>query len=522
MTRGMWERVSRGHGASVLLLWLGLGSTAALAVPIELPVTKGTVLVEKADEPGWNSGSVQRLACEGRFCLWLAVEELGACSFGYCSNMQMWVSDLEGRFLGASHGIDDHASRSLRFVDPEHVEVVTWTRDELFHVIDTGLDPLHVNRRVMKVSRDGARFIEVPGQGPGWTMVGARAENIPGHPKPPKPRTVSGALLERARALCPKRASYEPVEYVCRDGMCLLLLSGFKANPDGPPEDATWMLDGRVRGPLCVVLVQGKKLTWLSAAEDGSSVELLPDSYRFWGGMAVRGGVVPVLELSRTRPGYMVLADTVGAVVHGSRPYPVRIGPSAEAALALAPTVQAFTQAQVTWGLGRWKDAADLAFAWRLARVEQTLVLQVEVHDETVVPRGTGTGVHSDHLELTLWQHRGLGSPRPETRKLGVLLGAGGEVEVRDWTAKADVMLPFLQGTWRERPQGYEVTLVLPWADLGMTEPLTAVGFVMAVSDADVRGKQETLMEQAGGLNLWSEYPPTILEYSREFFHQMN
>ncbi|MFY1825011.1 hypothetical protein ACN47A_03795 [Myxococcus fulvus] len=436
--------------------------------------------------------------------------------------MQMLVSDLQGRFLGASHGLDDNASRSLRFVDPEQVEVVTWTRHELFHVIDTGVDPLYVNRRVLKVSRDGARFIEVPGQGPRWTMVGARAENTPGLQKLPKPRTVSGALLERARALCPTGASYEPVEYVCRDGTCLLLLSGFKTEPDGPPEYATWMLDGRVQGPLCVVLVQGKKLTWLSVAENGSSVELLPGSYRFWGGMAVRGGMVPVVELSRTQPGYMVLDDTVGAVVDGSHPYPVRRGPSAEAALALAPTVQAYTQAHIPWGLAGWKDADDLAFAWRVARVEDTLVLQVEVHDETVVPRGAGTGVHSDHLELTLWQHRGWGSTRPEKRKLGVLLGAGGEVEVRDWTEKANVMLPFLQGTWRAHPQGYEVTLVLPLAALGMTKPLTGVGFVMAVSDADVRGKQETLMEQPGGLNLWSEYPPTILEYGGDFFHQKN
>ncbi|MCP3057355.1 hypothetical protein LXT21_01035 [Myxococcus sp. K38C18041901] len=407
-------------------------------------------------------------------------------------------------------------------MDPQHIEVVNWTRDTRFQVIDTGLDPLRVDRQVLKVSRDGDRFIDVPGHAPGWTIVGARSGNTSSHPKPPKPRAVNGALLERARAVCPKDASYEPVEYVCRDGRCLLLLSGFKPEPDGPPEEATWTLDGRVRGPLCSIVVQGKKLTLLSAADDGSSVEVLPASYRFWGGMAVRGGFVPVIEFSRTQPGYMVLADTAGVVVDGSQPYPVRFGPSAEDALALAPTVQAFTQAHITWGLERWKDAADLSFAWRLARVEDSLVLQVEVNDERVVPHGTGTGVHSDHLELTLWQERGWSGPRPEKRKLGVLFGAGGEVEVRDWTEKANVMLPFLQGTWRERPQGYEVTLVLPWADLGLTNPVTRVGFVMAVSDADARGKQETLMEQLGGLNLWSEYPPTILEYSGDFFHSMN
>lgn len=60
------------------------------------------------------------------------------------------------------------------------------------------------------------------------------------------------------------------------------------------------------------------------------------------------------------------------------------------------------------------------------------------------------------------------------------------------------------------------MTLTLPLADLlGAAEPTISLGVSLAVSDADARGKQETLMKHSGTLMSWTEYPPSIDEYRR-------
>ncbi|MFY2563098.1 hypothetical protein ACN469_36220 [Corallococcus terminator] len=500
----------------VLSLCLWLVSMAVLASSSEPPFEKGTVLVERPDDPFSNTGSVQRISCEGRFCLWRVVDELGACTQGYCSNKLMVLSDLQGRFVGAMHGLHGWSPSVLRFIDAEHVEVVTRSRDEPATVPDVGMDPTRVYRQVLKVSRDGSRFTKVPSQAPTWTMPDARREDARAVSNPPKPRPVSDKLLAQARArcLCPegecrKGARFTPVEYVCQGAACMLLLSAFEPSPDG--QDASSAPEGSVEGPLCGVLVKGGEVQSVLIDSYPTYVVVSPGAYEVMGPVGVRGATELIRKLDRGRPGYLIFSDTVGATVEGIRPYPVRFAQSAEDALSLAPTVQAYTQAHVSWGLAGWKDADDLAFAWRLARVGEALALHVEVHDDKVVALGTGTGLHSDHLELTVWQ-TGASGPRAEL-KLGLLLVAGGTVKARDWTGNADKALPSIQGTWRKRPRGYEMTLTLSLADLGVSEPLRTLGVEVAVSDADARGKQETLMKHDGVLHFWEEYPPSVAEY---------
>lgn len=492
----------------VLSLWLGLGSTVALATSTEPPVQKGTVLVEGPINTLNMPGTAKRIACEGSFCSWLVVEELGPCFYGSCTNRFMVLSDLEGKFLGATHPLDAWSGSTPRFIDAEHVEVVSRSRNEPFTAVDDGLDPTQVSRTVLKVSRDGTRFTQVPGQTPTWTKPGARRVGSSVAPKSPKPQAVSDELLARARALCPTDKRFNPVDSVCGDGACLLLLTG--AEPDAGNEESSAKPTSEVEGPFCGVMVKGEDLQLASLNEDATSVRLTPTAYVFSGPVGMRGSTEDMEWLSRTRPGYMAFTDTVGAVVNGSNPYPVRFAASAKAALALAPTVQAYTNAHVTWGLADWTGSTDLAFAWRLARAGEALALFAEVHDDKVVPLGKGTGLHSDHLELTL--PRPPVSPIP-TLKVGVLLAAGGKVQARDWTGEANTVLPSIQGTWRKRPHGYEVTLTLPLADLGMEKAPVASGFSLAVSDADARDKQETLMGHDGELRFWTEYPPSIAEY---------
>ncbi|MFY1825010.1 hypothetical protein ACN47A_03790 [Myxococcus fulvus] len=496
----------------VLLLWLCFGSTTALAAPIEPWFEKGAVLVETPEGGEYYGLDTQRrIGCEGRLCLWRVVQSLGPCFYGLCTNQQMVLSDLEGKFLGAAYDLDAWASNSLRFIDAEHVEVVTQRRNEPFNIPADGMDATQVSWQVLKVAPDGSRFTQAPSPMPKWTKPAARRGNVKAVSKPPKSLPVDDALLARARALCRKDLRFIPVDYACRDGACLLLLSGVEPSPEADTEDASPPAADAPKGPFCGLLVRGEELQSLGFDEEGVEVEVSSTAYSLSGPVGARGSTEPMETLSRSRPGYMVFSDTVGAVVDGIRPYPVRSARSKEAALALAPTAQAYTPAHVTWGLAGWKDADDLAFAWRLARVGRALALHVEVHDDKVVPLGTGTGVHSDHVELDVWGRRSSGE-RSDI-KLGVLLAVGGKVEARDWTGESNTPLPSIQGTWRKRPQGYEMTLTLPLSDLGVAEPSSSLGLSLAVSDADARGKQETLMKHSGSLMFWTEYPPSIAEY---------
>lgn len=123
-------------------------------------------------------------------------------------------------------------------------------------------------------------------------------------------------------------------------------------------------------------------------------------------------------------------------------------------------------------------------------------------------PFSTGTGVNSDHLELTVWRRAD-----SVLRKLGVLLGANGQLQVRLWMDGADERYAAGKGTWRRTRRGYAVDLSLERAVFQELEPLIAVRLGVEVSDADARGRQETLMGNRGSLRFWSEYPPTLDEY---------
>ncbi|MBZ4407180.1 hypothetical protein K8640_03080 [Myxococcus sp. XM-1-1-1] len=505
----------RRHPGRALALGLWLGSTTTLAAPTEPWFDRGAVLVETPEGGAYYGLDTQkRIACEGRLCLWRVVQSMGPCFYGLCTSQQMVMSDREGRFLGAAHDLDAWSPSTLRFIDAGHVEVVTTSRNEPFSIPANALDPTAVSRQVLKVASDGSRFIAAPLRTPKWTKPAARRGKAPVDPKPPRSLPVDDALLARARALCREDLRFNPVDHACRDGTCFLLLSGGEPSSEADTEDASPPAEAGLKGPFCGLLVRGDDLQSLGFDEDGVEVQVSSTAYALSGPVGARGSMEHMETLSRSRPGYMVFSDTVGAVVDGIRPYPVRSAQSTEAALALAPTAQAYTPAHITWGLAGWKDAEDLAFAWRLARVGGALALHVEVHDDRVVPLGTGTGVHSDHVEFTVHRMRTPGAF--SELKLGLLLAAGGKVEARDWTGEANTPFPAIQGTWRKRPRGYEMTLTLPLADLlGAAEPNISLGVSLAVSDADARGKQETLMKHSGTLMFWTEYPPSIDEYRR-------
>ncbi|WNG59508.1 hypothetical protein F0U59_35955 [Archangium gephyra] len=254
----------------------------------------------------------------------------------------------------------------------------------------------------------------------------------------------------------------------------------------------------------------------LEEASGASFLELTPTSYVFThcdGAYGTRGTQYAV---SRTRPDQKPFTATQGLHVEGSEPYPVRQAKSVQAARALAPTVHAYTRAHITWGRDAWRDERDLSLAWQLMRVGPELRLHAEVEDDVLVPFSTGTGVHSDHLELAV------GGDSAGSFKLGVRLAPEGRLQVRLWQRKEgdtmrDVEEAFAaaSGTWRRRERGYEVDLTLPLSSVQDPASPYSRRLTVLVSDADTAGKQETLMGHTGTLRFWSEYPPSAEEYQR-------
>ncbi|MFY2562924.1 hypothetical protein ACN469_35350 [Corallococcus terminator] len=451
-------------------------------------------------------GSASRVACEGRFCLWRIVEELGPCAAYRCSNEWMYLTDRSGRTLGATLSLARTGEVSLRFLDPTHVELLFWDDAQRMFppVIDNGVDSTRAERSLLEVSQDGKKFTSVASPGREGTQPVAPTEGPKvALPKPLPRMPVGKKLLARARALCPSEEPLHPRDYVCRDGTCLLVLA---------QEEEAREAESSINPPFCFLQVTGGNLRPVAISTDATLVAIRPFEYVFSAGLGPYGSYEEVEAISRLHPGRMSFVDTTGLHVQGASRYPVREAKTVEAARGIAPTVHASTPVHIPWGQKTWRDSDDLSLAWQLFRVGKTLRLHVEVLDDQVVPLGEAAGIHSDHLELSVAAHDAHGNAS-EPRKLGILLAADGKVETRRWTKSEDLPTASAHGTWQRTERGYTVDLTLPVeVSEGQESPRTAHVSVM-VSDADARKRQETLMGHSGTLHFWKEYPPTIDEY---------
>lgn len=522
---GTWR-----HWAGVLgALLLGAAPWQAAHAQAESPPLEQSTLVE-GNDPGDPSVSSRRIACEGRFCLWHVSHYLGPCASYRCSGEHLVLTDREGHVLPAGWGLSAYSNSSARFLGPSQIELLTWTARFTHEEpeIDEGVDPTVVSRQVLKLSRDGKKLTldAAASRAPEWrTRPAQRRSNPKGQEKPAPEVPMSEALLAKARAVCSPGEPYYLRHRECHEGTCVLILDGDESAKDKPEEERD---QDSCRGDLCTVLMKGDEVRRLPVGEETTSLEITPSAYAYSACTGPYGSSEVNDVLSRRRPERKMFADTEGLQLEGSDPYPVREAKTFEAARDLAPTVHAYTLVHVTWGRNAWKDDKDLALAWQVMRVGGELHLHAEVDDDVLVPfsEGTGTGVHSDHLELTVWKQPpargGTGDKGLPLRKLGVLLGAEGQVQARLWTQEeqgkardVDEAYAAARGTWSRTGHGYSVELTLPLAFLEVEKSPASAPFSVAVSDADERGKQETLMGHQGTLRFWTEYPPTHEEYLR-------
>ncbi|MBM7116949.1 hypothetical protein [Archangium primigenium] len=513
---------STNHWNKARRTWaLGALFTVGLAAPALAQPIVGDVLGESVPDQQWN----KRYDCHGNFCVWQVTTFLGPCAGAFCENSNLYITDRGGRILveggeGLSVG---RSTFDVRFIGPRRIEILKSTAGALsrgdmtlpeYIPPDTGVD--QVARVVLQrwtLSANGKALTrEKDPPLPAWkrekTPASAPPSGTLADTTPRLHEPVSEALLAQARKVCGAERMI-PLHHECHGKTCVLVL-------DTAPGDRNSSC-GR---PFCPVLVKGDQVRALPlpALTDESPhyFSLTPTAYTFVACDGVRGSEGSHQSISRVRPESMDFVRTEGLHVEGATPYPVREAKSVEAARALAPTVHAYTRLHIPWGRDAWTDAHDLALAWRLSRVGDTLHLRAEVDDDVVVPFTTGTGLHSDHLELLL-------SPTASgTRKLGVLLAPEGRLLVRRWREQeggkskaVEVDLPEATGSWSQGAHGYALDLALPLSLVRGPVPSLFAPWLLLVSDADTAGKQETLMGHTGSLYFWSEYPPTLAEYQR-------
>ncbi|WP_071900899.1 hypothetical protein [Cystobacter ferrugineus] len=511
---------TKRHWAVVLgalALWLGPRAWAQPGPGEEGTYLVGTVLVEGPLHTDDVMGSAHRIACEGRFCLWRIIEEMGPCASYRCANVVLTTSDLKGHALGASWSLSESGEDFVRFLGPRQVEVLSRRFPGYAGPDpDRGLDGMNISRQVLKLSADGRKLTRdaEASRGPEWRYRRVPPAEAP-QVTPGERRPVSESVLAQARTACEANTTMLPWHHECRGKSCMLILGAADERNDNPEEK------DRFCGSLCFVLVKGSEVRRLYTFDSDDCVTLTPSEYVVSSNTGPYGSREDGKWISRVRPGYMSFNDTAGAHVRGANPYPVREAKTFEAARALAPTVHADTLLHVTWGQKGWRGTADLSLAWQMVRVGEQLQLHAEVDDDVVVPfsADAGTGVHSDHLELTVWRPARdepsvrMAPDRTVLRKLGVLLAEGGQVQVRLWTGSGDAPYAPVQGTWSRSEWGYSVDVTLPLDVLQESKPLVGAMLTVMASDADAGRKQESLMGHEALLRFWTEWPPSLDEY---------
>jgi hypothetical protein len=495
-----------GRWLAVLCVLLA-GSNAAADPPSE----QGETLVEGGDD----SSTRHRLVCGSQFCLWHVSSYLGGCSEEDCNSHDLVVSDRKGRSLGGSTNFSRAAS--VRFLSPRQAEIITFV-DLITHnpggqPWDAGINATLMLRNVVDISPDGS---SVKAGTPTWASPERhkRLEKLvaasEGAENPKLAEPVPDALLAKAKAACGSEDPPGPLHHECRKGTCVLVLGGDQENSIIP---------------VCVLEVKGQNPRLLpigKLVEEADRFTPFPARYCFVrsnGG--IRGGPGDEQCISRAQPSRMAFVETKGLHLESGHHYPVRKVDSVAAGREIAPTVHAYTAAQVRWGLDAWKGEKDLSLAWQAMRVGDDLQLHVEVDDDVLVPAGKGPAVHTDHLELDFWDPRSeLLEKRDRHLKLGVLLADEGKVQARLWKRgekgkdqDADEEYA-ASGTWARTERGYSVDISVP------LEPLRkALGarrsflFDLTASDADDKGRQKTLLGDRGSLRFWDEDPPTIEDY---------
>ncbi len=182
---------------SALVMALSPGMSARAQEAEGSRVLAGTRLVEGRFEND-GIGTARRLACNGRFCLWMVTHEVGACAAYRCANDSLVASDLEGKPLGASLSLDTYGVKQARFLDEQRVELVTWRSAETYQArdADMGVDPMSTSREVLKLARNGAKFTKdrEASRAPAWKKQGPRRDTGRVKAGTPLPPLVSAPL----------------------------------------------------------------------------------------------------------------------------------------------------------------------------------------------------------------------------------------------------------------------------------------------------------------------------------------
>ncbi|MFY0570894.1 sugar-binding protein [Archangium lansingense] len=432
------------------------------------------------------------------------------------------MTDRKGKLLGASSDQADLSGGRARFLGPRQVEFVGLVSLEDNNGDDpegrrreVGFGAALMMRRLITLSQDGSAITSDTRE---WlapthhALLERRLNNQRAGIEPKIKGRMHDAVLAKARTVCGSEGNEElkPTLYECHGGgVCVLVLD--RVSGDRSSEESSCVLkvkEGNVeRLPLGTLM-----------GVDDESYKFSLESARYCFTCTIcgfRGSSGNTQCVSRERPDRMAFVETAGLHVDSGEFYPVRQAGSSAAGAAAALTVHAYTMAHVSWGLDNWKNAKDLSLAWQAMRVGEDLRFHAEVEDDVLLPASDGPFVHSDHLELDFK------GPRAHL-KLGVLLAADGQLQVRLWKQGAagqerEVDEEYAAaGTWSKTERGYRVEVSLPLAPL--RESLGAqktLSFEMVASDADGKKRQETLLGNSGSLDFWDEYPPTIEEYTR-------
>lgn len=501
---------------------MGVLFIGGLAASDPLPGNVET-LAENKDGPD----TARRMLCDSvsHVCAWHLTQSMGGCSGDDCSHHFLVLTNGYFQKLGASSELE--ANAVPRFPGNRQLELISSVslieKNPGGRPRDAGIPPILLRRQLLTFSADGSKFEDE--SGPDWISPERKEQlqkllALPGESGPPAPPApVSEALRAQAQKACGVPEPLAVTHYECRKGAgsCVLVLGG---------------KSGDQEQPLCVVQIKGKEVRALPIQKlvpQADEFSLLASAYCFvfsTGGYYGQSGDEQCI--SRERPGHMAFVETKGVHLESAEGYPVRKAASVAEGFQLAPTVHAFTVAQLRWGKRNaesWRDEKDLSLSWQAVRVGEALHFHVEVTDDVFLPLGEGRAVRSDHLELTLWQSReAVFKKKGPHLQLAVLLAGEGQAQVRLWERFKDGKdrnvdeAYSAKGTWTRTPGGYTVDLALPVEplrkELAASQPW---GLELMASDADDQEGQKALLGTRGAFPLWDDYPPTIEEYVRAF-----
>lgn len=452
-----------------------------------------------ADLPAVSDGVVQDRHCvDGRCVAWWEGPSMGGCAGACCHEHGIWIgppSDGEGRIVAmGAPGASELSGRSslphpvsVRWVGPRQVEVVR--RVALLPADDATLAPWRLGEFRgwgLVADRYDLRDDSLNWVSSDWVREGDRkvAQAIQQWLPAPAERGTppDAAPIEPAvRALIDKECT-EPHDVVwvhARDHEMRLLMLGTHELESAPTIG-------------CVVMVHqdGPMVDrWNGAGQLFRSEAMACAAGGVEGARGLRGGI-HCYGLKRLGP---TAFDLTGWVVSGVEAYPLiyqEDAQSVEGVLDHALTVELLAADQIVHGRPRWSGPEDLSARWRAARIDDELVLHVQVTDDQVQD---GLSPLADHLEVDIWRH--VEAPQGEAPVRLAVVHQGDETQVRRWRwggEETDEPSPG-NASWSVVDGGYEVVLRLPEA-AGLP---SASDYALAVRVSDGDGGRQVILGDA-------------------------